>query len=35
VHFASDKRFQDQQVQSSLQKRGGFRVQDLSPIDDL
>src|ERR1700687_860847 len=35
VHLASDKRFQDQQVQGPLQKGCRFRVQDISPIDGL
>ena len=35
VHLASDKRFQDQHVQSPLQKSCRFGVQDVSPIDAL
>src|SRR5204863_9770531 len=35
VHLASDQRFQDQQVQSSLQKSCGFSVQETSPIGVL
>jgi len=32
VHLASDKRFQDQHVQSPLQKGCRFRVQGITPI---
>src|SRR6266849_7758328 len=31
VHFAGDKRFQDQQVQSPLQEACRFRAQTMSP----
>ena len=35
VHLAGDKRFQDQQVQSPLEKGSRFGMQDSSPIDIL
>src|SRR5713226_7520304 len=35
VHLASDKRFQNQHVQSPLQKGRWFGVQDVSPIEAL
>src|SRR5467141_2381499 len=35
VHLAGDKRFQDQQVQSPLQKACLFRAQSVPPIDSL
>lgn len=35
VHFAGDKRFQDQQVQSPLQKAGLLRAQGMPPIGSL
>src|SRR5437660_610566 len=35
MHFSGKKRFQDQQVQSPLQKSCRFRVQDVSPIATL
>jgi hypothetical protein len=35
VHLASDKRFQNQHIQSPLQKCCRFRIQEISPIDSL
>src|SRR6267143_1729905 len=35
VHLAGNKRFQDQQVQSPLQKARRFRAQSMPPIGSL
>jgi hypothetical protein len=35
VHLAGGQRFQDEQIQSTLQQGSGFRVQVSSPIEFL
>src|SRR5258708_38787557 len=35
VHLAGGQRFQDEQIQSTLQQGSGFRVQESSPIEFL